>query len=145
MGFEFFKNLFIILILIFLSCSNDKKLKQEFENYLIGEWKDGGEHIYFSKNYVKYDLYKKNLWSISKWRIIKIDKKRSLIYVNFYDIKLTEDAINLNKRYGVPVESILKPVNFIYIFNEKKQKIKVYKGGNTPENILKKISEKQKP
>ncbi len=145
MGSGFFKYLFIILILIFLSCSDDRKLRQEFENYLIGEWKGGLEHIYFSKNYVKYDMYKKNLWSISKWRIIKIDKKRSLIYVNFYDIKLTEDAINLNKKYGLPVESILKPVNFIYIFDEKKQKIKVYKGGNAAENILKKISEKQKP
>lgn len=145
MGLNIVKITLGILFLIFLSCSDNKKTKREFENFLFGEWKGGGEHIYFSQNYVKYDMYKKNLWAISKWRIVKIDKKRSLIYINFYDIKLTEDAINLNKKYGLPVENILKPVNMIYIFDEKKQKIKVYKGGNTPENVLKKISEKQKP
>ncbi len=145
MGINSIKIKFIFLIFIFISCSENKRLKYEFENYLYGEWKGGGEHVFFSKNHIKYDLYKKNLWSISKWRIIKINKKRNLIYINFYDIKLTEDAINLSKKYGLPIEGILKPVNIIYIFDEKKQKIKIFKGGNSPENILKKISEKQKP
>lgn len=135
-----------IFILLIISCGRTDKLKQEFEKALLGEWKGQGEHIYFSKDLLKYSMYKKNIWSISKWKIIKIDNKKNIVYVYFYDIKLSEYAKKVNEKYGMPYSHLLKPVTYLYKFDNDKKKIKVYREkNNTVENILKYISEKQKP
>jgi len=138
--------IFYIFILLLISCEKIDKSKQEFEKALLGEWKGQGEHIYFSKNFLKYSMYKNNIWAISKWKIIKIDKTQNIIYVYFYDIKLSEYAIKINEKYGMPYSNLLKPVIYLYKFDRDKKKITIYKEkSNRVENILKYVSEKQKP